>query len=741
MKPSTDVGDQSLSNPAEEQRATVDSVAGCMAAQRYDEAAAQLAVALRAWPEWAKGHALWAITQWQRGDIDAASAAFDRALGLDPSNARFKLDRASFLLDCGRRAEAVEVVEAIIGDFRDNVAAQVLRIKALAANRETERALAAAADAAAALPDSVQLLWLKGALERAAGRLREALASQLAALAKAPDFAASLFEAGTTLQLLGRPDEAIVYLDRALEQDGDHVGALLAIGMAESDLDMHEAAGAALDRAAQLAPTDTDVALKRGIVLQRMGRIDAAIEQFELLIALEPTSFSAHSNIGACYLLRGRYGEAVEWLEKACALRPDKPSAYSNRLFAQLHATGTNLAELARAHRAFGERFGTPEGRYRDWPNDLDPDRRLRIGLVSAEFCGHASNTLIIPFLEGIDRRQFALIGFSNNPARDTVTTRFEGLLDGIENIVGLDDRSVAEEIQRQAIDILIDLTGHTGMNRLTCFALKPAPVQASWIGYPFTTGLGAIDYSIMDSIAVRPGEEVHFVETVVRLEGSRICIEPPAVDMPVDMPPSLKTGRITFGSFNRVNKVTNDVLRTWAQILRAVPNSRLMLKDRSFDDGGSEVERVTGVLGDEGIDAGRLDLRGRSDYTTYLREHGEFDIALDPFPFSGAATSVDALWMGLPIVTLPGELPVSRQTATFLNGFGRWEWIASTTEEYITIAARLASDPLRLADLRSGQRAELRRSPLCDKHRAARDLERALRWMWQQYAGSRVSA
>jgi protein O-GlcNAc transferase len=741
MADSIDARAASRQPSTESEAALVTTIGKWLAEQRQDEAAARLEAALDEHPEWPMAHALMAVTEVRRGRLDAAAAAFDRAVTLDAANATVQLERASFLARRGRHAEAIDAIEATIGRVPENAAAHHLRVTTLAAAGEVARAFRAMDDALAALPGSLDLLCLKGALQRADDQLREALATQRLVLARAPDHLPALIEAGATLQRLGRAAEAIDHLDRALEQNGDQVAALVAMGMAESDLQMDEAAFAALDRAAQLAPNDPDIALKRGMMLQRLNRLEEAITTFKRTIELHPTNFSAHINIGACYSLRGRYGEALDWFDKARALEPTSPMPYSNKLFTLLHDPSIELADLAQAHRDFGERFGNPEGRYHDWPNDLDPERKLRIGIVSAEFCGNAGNALVLPFIEGIDRTSFALFGFSNNPIRDPVTKRFERLFDDLQSIVGLDDRAAAEDIRAKEIDILIDFTGHTGMNRLTCFALKPAPVQAGWIGYPFTTGLRAIDYSIMDSVAVRPGEEVHFVETVVRLEGTRFCVEPPAIALPVSQPPALSRGWITFGSFNRLNKITDDVLRVWYRILQAVPGSRLMLKDSALVDGSGEVDRLHRLLAECGLERDRLELRGRSDYATFLREHAEMDIALDPFPFSGAGTSVDALWMGLPIVTLPGKQPVSRQAETFLTALGRRDWVAADIDDYIRIATKLAADPLRLADLRRTQRDDMLHSRLCDKHLAARDIERAWRWMWRRYVASRTSA
>ena len=707
-------------------------------AERHQQAVELLARAAAERPERVAAHALLAVTFRQLGRPAEAVDRLEKAITLAPEALDLQVERAALLSALGRHDAAISAFDHLLTRLPDHPTAHRLRITALVAAGRTAAAADAMEEALARLPQSLELRTLEGTTLRAAGKLREALAVQQAVLATQADYLPALFEAGTTLQLLGRPQEAMACLDRALELNGDFVPALMAMGMAEADLGMDEAAFAALDRAFALAPRGVEVVHKRAMMLMKLGRDDEALAAFERELELDPKAAAAHANIAAILFKRGRHAEAMAHHETAHALCPEDARLFSNILFTQLFDPAATPADLARSHRRFDELYGRPEGRYQDWPNDPDPERKLRIGLLSSEFCAIATNPLIFPFLEGIDRTAFELHGFHHAARQDSVTRRFAGLFDSLSIVVGLDDQDLAAEIRAKEIDILIELTGHTNLNRLSSVALKPAPVQANWLGYPFSTGLSAIDYSIMDSVAVRPGEEVHFSETVVRLDGSRHCVEPPAVAPPLARPPVLGRGWITFGCFNRISKLNDGVLACWCRILAAVPESRLMLKDSPLGSPGPEVERLRRTLRGHGIDPDRLVLRGRSDKMTFLAEHNEVDIALDPFPFSGAATTIDALWMGLPVVTLPGAPPVSRQTQTFLVGLGRNEWVAEDSDHYVRIAVELAADPLRLADMRAGQRQAMRASRLCDKHLAARDLERALRWMWRRWVDSR---
>jgi predicted double-glycine peptidase len=294
-------------------------------------------------------------------------------------------------------------------------------------------------------------------------------------------------------------------------------------------------------------------------------------------------------------------------------------------------------------------------------------------------------------------------------------------------------DTILAETIRTDGIDILIDLAGHTLGNRMRLFTLKPAPVQVSWIGYPYTTGLPAIDYVLMDEVVVPAGDERWFVEHVVRLPDTRFCYAPPEYAPSPAPPPALERGFITFGSFNNLLKITPSVIRLWARVLDAVPHARLLLKWATLAE-PETAGHYRRLLGDLGVDLARVELRGASPHRAMLAEYADVDIALDPLPYSGGVTSLEALWQGVPLVSLPKSRPVSRQSQAFLTVLGRPEWIAKDPDDYVCIAADLASDLDRLTDLRRHQRSRMAASPLCDGPRYARHFEAALRSMWRHW-------
>ena len=352
---------------------------------------------------------------------------------------------------------------------------------------------------------------------------------------------------------------------------------------------------------------------------------------------------------------------------------------------------------------------------------------------MSADFGRHPVGYFLAPLLARHDRDRLAVVCYSGVMQEDDLTQRFRSQASGWRKIAGMSEAALAEQVRADGIDILIDLAGHTAGNRLRAFARRPAPVQATWLGYWFTTGLAAIDYALMDETTVPPGEERHFVETVIRLP-SRFCYAPPAHAPEVGPPPLLARGAPTFGSFNNLAKLTPEVAALWARVLHAVPGARLVLKWATLADPGRR-RRIEEMFGSHAIAPERLDLRPRSEHAAMLAEYADIDVALDPFPFTGGLTSCEALWMGVPVVTLPGERPVSRQTLGFLDLVGLSDMLAARdADSYVAIAAGLVADPERLAALRAGLRARMAASRLCDGPAFAREFEAALRGMWRTW-------
>ncbi|MCX8101606.1 MAG: tetratricopeptide repeat protein [Geminicoccaceae bacterium] len=676
---------------------------------------------------------------WRLGRLEEALAALDRALALDPALVGAHNDRGLVLRALGRQDEALAAFSAAAAKNPGYLPARLNQVELHCRANRFEEAVTASAEALAAGARSAELLYWRGCALRGTGRGEEALAALDEAVALDPDHARAHCERGLVLLELDREQEALAAFDRSARCTTGLAPTELGVGMALARLGRHQQALAAIDRALALDPRYVEALVERGNVLRVLGRTSEALAAYEAALALQPGNAAIHSNRGNILMDTGHLAEARAALERAIELDPTFTAAFDNLLWCACYDPSVDRRTAIDLHRRFGARFGDRPERFRDWPNEPTADRPLRIGFVSADLNRHPVGFMLLAVAEALDRARFPLFFYATGSNEDWVSERLRGLASAWHRVAALGDRALAELVRQERIDILVDLAGHTAGNRLGCFALQPAPVQASWLGYPFTTGLREIGWIVMDPISVRPGEEDLFVERVIHLPGGRFVLQPPAGAPPVVLPPALTSGRVTFGSFNNLSKMTPEVVATWAAILHRVPGSRLLLKWRTLAD-PAVVAEVREAYAGQGIDPGRLILRPASGYVQMLAEYGEVDIALDPFPFGGGQTSLDALWMGTPLVTLPSWQPASRQGAMLLEAARRPEWIADDPEDYVEVVVELAQDPGRLAGLRLGQREQIRRSPLCDPRRAARELEAALRTMWEDWLARRAA-
>jgi protein O-GlcNAc transferase len=373
--------------------------------------------------------------------------------------------------------------------------------------------------------------------------------------------------------------------------------------------------------------------------------------------------------------------------------------------------------------------------------NDPDPQRALRVGYVSADFRRHSVAYFLRGLVASHDRRRVRVYCYSNVERADTVTAEFQSLADEWRPVTGLPDAAVAEQVRADRIDILVDLGGHTGGNRLLVFARKPAPVQVTWLGYPNTTGLPAIDYRLTDDIADPPGEaDALHTEKLVRLPGGFLCYRPGAEAAGTPAAPrDASAGPVTFGSFNTLSKVTAEVIRVWSAILGRIPGSRLLLKSEGLDEQGTRA-RVSGAFAAHGIAPDRIGLLPWIEgYGEHMALYSRVDVALDPFPYNGTTTTCEALWMGVPVIALRGNRHAARVGASVLYHAGLPQWIAEDEAGYIALAVAGAADPQALRASRPANAERARASALTDQVRFTHDLEGAYRGMWVAYCGSTV--
>ncbi len=635
-------------------------------------------------------------------------------------------------------------------------------------------------EAAARLRDAVRLrepfpeayVALADALETL-GRDAEALAALERAIAQREDYEGALMNAGDLLQKLGRPEEAAAMYRRVIAiapgpAAHNNLGnALLALGRrAEAEACFRQVL--LLEPGAALAHSNL------ANVLRELGRCAEAEASAREAIRLDPGLPEAHNNLGTALQAQGRASESVASLRRATELRPAYRAAYnslgnslkdmgkldeaeqsflraleldpgdrdarSNFLLLLNYTSKHTRAKVYAEHREWARRHEAPLASARSGhANHRDPKRKLRIGYVSGDFRRHSVAYFIEPVLTHHDRRSFEVHCYSNVALPDRMTAHLLGLVDGAHDISTSSDSEAARLIREDGIDILVDLSGHTAGNRLGVFALQPAPVQVTYLGYPNTTGLGAIDWRITDAHADPQGDGDGFhSERLFRLPGPFLSFQPPAEAPAVQPPPSIANGFTTFGSFNVLPKVTPEVICAWAQLLMRVPHSRLLLKALGLGDRGSRAQ-VIEAFGREGVAEGRITvLPVEATLQAHLARYHEVDIALDPFPFNGTTTTLEALWMGVPVVALSGDRHSARVGASILAHAGLEELISCDVENYIGCAARLAGEAVRLAELRRKMRERIGASALMDRPAFMRALEAGYRERWRAWcAGS----
>jgi predicted O-linked N-acetylglucosamine transferase (SPINDLY family) len=604
------------------------------------------------------------------------------------------------LFNAGRFAEMADCARALVARHPT----WGLAWKALAASLQVddEERLRVAQMAAQLLSDDVEAHYNLGSILQNLGRLDAAMASYGHALAINPQFFAAYNNLGAILKRLGRIDESAANYRRALA---------LQPNLAEA----HGNLGAALLELRQ--PTDAVASCRRAI-------------------ALKPAFAEAHSSLGNALKYMGQLDAAAVSYRRALAIKPDYAEAHSNLLLLHNYLGDQPPAILLHEAQQYNQIVTSNACRRTAWRNEPDPARCLRVGLVSADLRAHPVGYFLESVLLALSAQaagRLELFAYANQPRVDAVTERIKACCRGWRTAVGLADDALAQQISDDGIDILIDLSGHTALNRLPVFARKPAPVQASWLGYFATTGVAAIDYLIADPWTIPEQEEIFFTEKIWRLPETRLCFTAPGDNVAVSPLPALTNGHVSFGCFNNLTKMNDAVVALWSRVLVSVPGSRIVLKAAQLNDSASR-QGIIDRFAVQGIGADRITLEGGEPRAAYLAAYQRIDIALDPFPFTGATTSAECLWMGVPVLTLAGPRFVSRQGVGLLMNAGLPEWIATDTNDYVAKAVAHASDLQGLVALRERLRQQVLMSPIFDAARFAGHLEAALRGMWAEW-------
>ncbi len=568
------------------------------------------------------------------------------------------------------------------------------------------------------------------------GRVEEAIASYQKAIAFDPNFAEAHNNLGNSLLNLHRPVEAEASYLKAIAIKPDFAESLNNLGNALNDQKRFDEAMAYFRKARDINPDYAEAHFNIGFGLKRQDKLDEAIESYRKAVSSNPDFADGFKNLGVALSECGLQDEAISCFEKVCEIDPESAGAYSNVLLSEQYQLGHNARSLHELHSKWDERYGRQFRAF--WPehkNTPEPERRLRLGFVSSDLGRHPVGYFVVRLLENLSKNEVETIAYSERKP-DDLTERIKAATDIWREIQGKTDDELISTISDDEIDILIDLAGHTG-SRLLVFANKPAPVQVAWAGYVSTTGVSAIDYLLSDIYSTPKDEEEFYNEDVIRMPNGWLCYDPPAYAPDVGSLPMKNDGTITFASFSNPAKINKEVVSVWARILAGVANSSLLIKckggnSRTFRD------RLTMMFEALGVDRSRLMIEGRSPHAELLARYNDVDIALDPFPYSGGLTTYEALWMGVPVITVPGETFASRHTLSHLQALGLPELVACDQDNYVEIAIGLAKDSDRLDGLRAGLRGRMANSPLCDGKLFAEGFLVNMREIWRNWCVSK---
>lgn len=566
-----------------------------------------------------------------------------------------------------------------------------------------------------------------------AGRLDEAEADYKKVLDLDPRQAVALHLLGVIAHLRGKSREAVSLIKQSLAINPKDPDAHNNLGNIYRDLKELDAAVACYRTALSLNPDHADAHTNLGNMYKDQGMLKEALVSYRTALGLKPNLANAHNNLGVVLESLGRLDEARGSFREALNINPHYTRAHSNLLLSSQYHPGISPDELKRLHVEWDQWHGAPlRKEWRGHVNAPDPEKCLRIGFVSPDLGLHPVGYFVVNLLEQNSEGKVEFICYSDR-APDDMTQRLIALADEWVDARGLSDQALAERIRADRIDILVDLAGHTAKNRLPVFARKPAPVQVAWAGYAGTTGLSAIDYLIADDRHIPQGMERHYTETVIRMPDGWVCYEPPAFAPSVGDPPFKKNGFVTFGCFNSPAKVNDTYIALCAEILGAVPNARMLIKYKGMDTEENR-DRILGSFQAHGIDGARLTVEGGAPHKDMLAKYNEVDIALDTVPYAGGVTTCEALWMGVPVITLPGETFSSRHSLSHLTSVGALELAAADRREYVSKAEELANAPARLTNYRSRLRDQMARSPLCDAKKFTEDFTAVMQEIWRNW-------
>lgn len=659
------------------------------------------------------------------GRYQEAAATCLKAANMNPANADLFYFAGLAFQKIGQKAQAQDLYRRAIEINGKHALACNNLGTLLSEQGETQSAADLFVRAIEAKSDFIDAWNNLGLCHQNEGRLEQALINFRKAEELNPKHLPTLDNLGFALRLAGRLEESKSYYERILAIDPGISSARYNLGMSLMEMMQREEAEKHFQMVLAKEPRHPHAMLSLGYLLQLRHRMDEAEALYMGSMETRP-SLDAMTNLGILYIDVGETRIGLEWLKKAISAAPRQQAALSNYLFTRHFEVGVKSADILAEHRSWNDHHARQLKRNFEFTNTPDPSRRLKVGFVSPDFREHSVMRQIIPLLRERNRAEYEAFCYSDAKVEDDFTQKGRELADHWICTCRMNDDELADRIYSDKIDILVDLTCHSSCNRMLMFARKPAPVQISWLGYPGTTGLSTMDYRLSDQWIDPPGtHDADYVEKTYRLR-NYWCYDPLGDSMEVSESPALKNGHVTFGCLGNSAKANDSVVLAWRRILESVEGSKMVILGRS----DRVKRRISKLMGDV---AGRLEFVEQTGREKYLQKYQEIDLVLDTFPYNGPSTSLDAMWMGVPTVSLAGELGVGRGGRSILNAVGLGELSCQTLEEYIQKSAALGRDIEKLADIRRGLRKRMQQSALMDIPGFARDIEKALRSIWRQ--------
>lgn len=574
-------------------------------------------------------------------------------------------------------------------------------------------------------------------------RRNEALEALDKAIALDAGQAAAYRTRGLAHVMDGAFDKAVEDLQAAATIDSQNYKAILELGMNFGMADRVVQAGRLFELAAESAPSVALPQYLYGHFLINHRQFERGLGYIDRALALDPLQAEHHVARGFGFLGQGRVEEAVDAYRRAGELDPASAPVAGTLLFALQHKPGVTREELLHEHKRWATLYRPHAPRDRlAFANAPDPTRKPRLGLVSADLHRHAVSFLVLRAVEQLAALGHEIVCYKTDSKRqdDDFSDRYKAVSVAWRDVSGIDDLALAQQIAEDRVDILFDLAGHTAGNRLSVFAGRAAPIQLSWAGYVGTVGLDTYDGLVADAVEIPPAHDANYVERPIRLPDCYVCYHPPADAPEVPPLPSAAGGRFTFGCFNRPAKLNGEVGKAWARILDQVPDSRILMVYGGLGEQSTK-DAVYAVLGRGGVPCERVELIGEAEQSKLLAAYGEVDLALDPFPYSGGVTTLEAMWMGVPTVTFVGDTFAGRHSATHLTAAGLGQFCTPSIDDYVALAVGWTHRRDELAQLRRSLRARVAASPLCDAPRFADNLSRELMRLWTEWCAARNAA